>query len=167
MKRIKLSKNFYLDEFQQSATAARHGIDMSIQPGGIIHANLQHLCRAVLQPARNHFGPIYIISGYRPTALNKRIGGSSNSQHITGQAADIRVPGHSPLEVARWIRDNCPEFDQVIHEFGEWVHVSISPASRQPRNQTLTAFKMPRSFGRLKTVYTNGLITIKRAKVGS
>ncbi len=163
MKRIPLSKNFYLHEFTRSQTAARHGINMSVIEGGIIYSNLRNLCLNVLQPLRNHFGTVHITSGYRPPKLNKRIGGSSNSQHLYGLAADIVVPGVSPLEVAQWIKANCKGYDQVIHEFGEWVHVSVASRNRAARNQSLTAIKVPRRFRKPKTVYVPGLFTLDEA----
>ncbi|MDH5785346.1 MAG: D-Ala-D-Ala carboxypeptidase family metallohydrolase [Chromatiales bacterium] len=167
MKRIQLSKNFYLDEFQRSQTATRHGIDMTIVEGGVFHANLKRLCRDVLQPVRNHFGPVSITSGYRPAKLNKLIKGSKTSQHLTCQAADFVVPGHTPLEVARWIRDNCKGYDQLIHEFGEWVHVSVPQHNQLPRQMNLTAAKLSGLFGRLKTVYVTGLISVETAIKGA
>lgn len=163
MDRIQLTKNFYLDEFQVSQTAVRHGIDMSIQEGGIFHHNLKHLCVNVMQPVRDHFGPVVVLSGYRPTKLNRLIGGSGTSQHVTAQAGDFNVPGHSPLKVAKWIRDNCDGYDQLIHEFGRWVHCSVPAINKVPRLQCLTAMKRKGAFGRMKTVYFNGLLEIVEA----
>jgi uncharacterized protein YcbK (DUF882 family) len=44
--------------------------------------------------------PIYILSGYRNPTYNQRIGGAKKSYHMTGKAADIRVKGMTPAEVA-------------------------------------------------------------------
>lgn len=162
MSRQKLTNNFYLDEFLRSQFAARHGIDMRVSPDGVIAGNLRRLCISVLQPLRDALGPVTITSGYRPPVLNRRIGGSVTSQHQYGLAADIVVAGHTPLEVARWVRDNTP-FDQVIHEFGQWVHVSVPAMNRSARKQTLTAVKVPRRLRRPRTVYVPGLFTLERA----
>ena len=43
--------------------------------------------------------PMIITSGYRTPSHNKRVGGASNSQHIYGRAADIKVRGVSPSTV--------------------------------------------------------------------
>jgi uncharacterized protein YcbK (DUF882 family) len=58
-------------------------------------------CAQNLQALRNAIKkPIYIISGYRNPTYNNRIGGAKKSYHMTGKAADIRVRGMSPGEVA-------------------------------------------------------------------
>jgi len=54
-----------------------------------------------LQVIRDHIGrPITVNSGYRSPKHNKAIGGASNSFHMKGMAADIRVDGMSPKELA-------------------------------------------------------------------
>jgi hypothetical protein len=163
MSRVQLSRNFYLDEFTRSQTAARHGIDVAVIEGGVIYSNLRRLCLHVLQPLRDALGPVHVTSGYRPPKLNRLIGGSSTSQHQYGQAADIVVSGHSPLEVARWLRDHGKAYDQLIHEFGEWVHVSVPGSGKSPRNERLTAVKVPRLIGKPRTVYVPGLYTVDAA----
>ena len=57
----------------------------------------------VLQKIRIHFGkPVTINSGYRTASYNAKIGGSPNSQHLNGKAADIRVSDVTPLAVAQY-----------------------------------------------------------------
>lgn len=43
-----------------------------------------------LDVARKKFGPIEVISGYRDPFHNKRVGGKPNSQHLYGNAVDLR-----------------------------------------------------------------------------
>lgn len=163
MPRNQLTRNFYLDEFQRSQTATRHGIAIEIVEGGPVYSNLRHLCVRILQPLRDALGPVHIDSGYRPPRVNRLVGGDDTSQHLYGLASDILVPGHSPLEVACWIRDYLHTYDQLIHEYGQWVHVSIAARGRTPRMQCLTAVKVPRRFRRPKTVYVPGLWPVERA----
>lgn len=158
MKRQPLSRNFYLDEFTRSQTAARHGIDMTVASGSEVYRNLKLLAELALQPARDALGPIFISSGYRPVALNRAIGGSSTSAHVHGLAADIAVSGHSPLEVARWFERSGIAFDQVIHEFGRWVHVGIVPEGQVPRQQLLTAARV-----KGRTTYLYGIHSMDEA----
>lgn len=135
---MKLSEHFDLDEFTRSATADRLHIDNSLNPsdptGQSIINNLRNLCQQVLEPLREHFGiPIMVSSGYRCPELNQAVGGVPNSQHLTGEAADIILPPltlnthHSTLnEWFYWLIDNVP-FDQLGFESRgttKWIHVS-------------------------------------------
>ena len=137
---MNLSKNLTLFEMTRSDMAKRKGI--SNQPTPEHLANMIILAEKIFQPIREHFGvPIYISSGYRSAALNKKIGGAKNSQHCLGQAIDIDMDGHphvSNVEVFKWIRENLI-FDQLIWEFGnstspDWVHVSYSPTGTNRRH---------------------------------
>lgn len=58
---------------------------------------------AILQKIREHFGkPVYINSAYRCAKHNAAVGGSSGSYHTKGRAADIRVDGVDPKEIAKY-----------------------------------------------------------------
>lgn len=46
-----------------------------------------------LQELRNKYGKLQITSGYRCVAHNKAVGGSTNSKHTKGQAADFYLDG--------------------------------------------------------------------------
>lgn len=145
---MRLSKNFSLEEFAYSQTAARMGRPVVI-PDAIVPA-IRSLVVEVLQPLRSDVRrSIWVMSGYRPAWLNKAVGGSSRSQHMTGEAADIQVSGLSPIQVCRRIIALELPFDQLILEFNQWTHVSHSPRNRR---QVLTAKKVAG-----KTVYLNGL----------
>jgi len=103
--------------------------------------NLRRLCVDILQPLREYVGvPITISSGFRPLELNTLIGGSTTSAHMDGRAADIIIEGIKPLAVAQSIESLELHYDQLIHEFKEWVHVGISPEDVDIRLQTLTAY---------------------------
>ena len=92
---------------------------------------LTALCSTLLEPVRARFGPVAIHSGYRSAAVNAKIGGSPTSQHMRGEAADLHVPGHSLLEVFRWIvTESQLPYGQVIlegHTPAEpsWIHLSL------------------------------------------
>lgn len=128
---MKISKNFSLEEFSRSETAQRLKIDNALGTEQII--NLCALVHHVLQPLRDHYGqPVKISSGYRCQALNKAVGGVSNSQHMMGQASDIKITGVTPTHIADYIANNLP-YDQVIL-YPTFVHVSYSiQANRRHR----------------------------------
>ncbi len=144
---MRLSPNFTLAEMERSPTALRLGIDNQAPDDAIKQLTL--LCQEVLQPLRDHFGPVTVSSGYRCPALNQHIGGSVRSQHCLGQAADIVITGVTPLDVCRWFVDVQISFDQLIYE-GTWTHISISDT---PRAKVLTAHF---SNGRVR--YSRGLV---------
>ncbi len=148
---MKLSKNFSLDEFLVSGTAERLDIDMT--PDGNIIENLQRLVTGCLQPLRDETGPIFISSGYRPLELNTRIGGSKTSAHVTGNAADFKVLNQTPFETSQLVVDLELPVDQIIHEFGRWVHLGVADVLR---GQQLTAY---RKSG--KTRYVTGIIPME------
>ncbi len=136
-----LSAHFHIAEFTFSQTAIRMGREVVIEPDSSIYLNLIDLCEMVLEPLRKKLNrPINISSGFRPEWLNTAIGGASTSQHMLGQAADIRVAGVHAREVARALIDTGVEFDQLIVEFGRWVHVSYNFANN--RGEVLKAEKI-------------------------
>lgn len=128
---MKISKNFSLEEFTHSDTAQRLKIDNA--PGSEQIINLCALVHHVLQPLRDHYGqPVKISSGFRCPALNKAVGGVSRSQHMRGQAADIKIQGVTPTLIADYIANHLP-YDQVII-YPTFVHVSYSiQANRRHR----------------------------------
>ena len=130
MATILLSKNFTLAELTASDTAKARGIKN--EPGLQETVNLTALVHNVLQPLRTAMGePIKIGSGFRCQQLNKAVGGVSNSQHLTGQAADLCIDGdiQKGRKWFEYIRKHLP-FDQLIWEKNPktgscWVHVSF------------------------------------------
>ena len=138
----RLSKNFRLNEFIKSNTAIRLGIDNTPDEESI--ARLEYLANTVAQPIRDHFSLTTIInSGYRCLELNRVLGSSDNSQHVTGNAIDIEVPGVDNYDLAMWVKDNL-DFDQLILEFYDgtpssgWVHVSKTTQGKKDRFDCLT-----------------------------
>jgi len=124
-----LSKHFSLSELTKSDTAIRKGIDNT--PNDQEVENLILLCNEILEPVREHYGiPFAPNSGFRCLDLNRAIGSSDKSQHVSGKAVDFEISGLDNKEVALWVMENC-DFDQLILEFykeGEpssgWVHCS-------------------------------------------
>lgn len=91
---MKLTKNFSKNEFDSK--------DGSIMPESVLK-NIK--CLAInLQVLRDSIDkPISINSGYRSPSHNKRVGGSTNSQHLKGNAGDLRVPGMKPIQLYKHI----------------------------------------------------------------
>jgi len=121
--RLKLSKNFYLSEFIQSQIASRLGIVNNPESRNIIA--LQALVTAILQPVRDEINAaIVITSGYRNDALNKAVGGSDESQHLKGEAADVTSP-QGILNIVDAVRELGLDFDQMlIYPQRGFIHLS-------------------------------------------
>ena len=88
--------------------------------------NLRALVDEVLDPLREAYGrPIRVASGYRCPKLNRLVGGSPNSQHMRGEAADIQpvIGNEADLpELARILIEKG-KFDQLII-YPTFIHVS-------------------------------------------
>lgn len=137
---IQLTKNFKLDEFERSVTANKLGIDNRIKNSEPeIASNILYMCRNVLQPIRDAYGkPITITSGYRCSKLNEIIGGAKNSQHLKGEAVDIKCDSMYTLwtMIMEMIKSGKIEVDQVIDEKNlSWIHISLT--KNKNRNQIL------------------------------
>ncbi len=119
---IKLSDNFFLNEFIISQVAERHGYRN--EPNEKQIESLKLLCVNVLQPLREIINvPIFINSGFRSFDVNAAVGGRFNSQHLEGKAADFVVPSMNLVDVFNIVLHRI-SFDQLIYEFGKWIHVS-------------------------------------------
>ena len=135
-------KYFTLHELCASATARRLGI-LNV-PDETQRENLIRLVDNVLDPLREAWGaPIIVTSGFRCPRLNTVVGGARRSQHMLGEAADIRTVSNQP-EDNRRLRDllitlGLP-FDQLIDEYGcSWLHVSYREG--RLRHQALRALR--------------------------
>ncbi|MDI5890621.1 D-Ala-D-Ala carboxypeptidase family metallohydrolase [Halomonas rhizosphaerae] len=92
---MKLSVNFARHEFACSCGCGFDTIDA---------ATLE-----ILETVRQHFGrPVTVTSGARCRDYNASVGGASQSQHLFGRAADIKIQGHPAMIVADFIEENFP-----------------------------------------------------------
>ena len=67
--------------------------------------------------------PVSITSGFRSIRHNASVGGASNSQHLYGIAADIRVSGKTPVQVAELARTCGFSGIIVYNDSNQFVHV--------------------------------------------
>lgn len=120
-------KYFTIAELCRSTEADKRGINNRCHTEHV--AKLTALVDNVLDPLREWYGkPIIVNSGYRSPELNAVLpGASKNSQHMSGEAADITVGSKEEnKKLFDYIRENLP-FDQLIDEKDfAWVHVSFS-----------------------------------------
>ena len=137
-KHAKLTEHFTLGEMTKTSYKTKDG---NI-PSHVAIENLKRLC-GWLEMLRSEYNkrytvkeePIIINSGYRSWEVNKRVGGSSTSNHLVGCAADIKCYGkEQALRYAVILLDIADEsredFDELIIEVRGsrvWVHFAVRP----------------------------------------
>lgn len=131
-------KYFTLDEFIRSETATIEGINNAI-PDSLIPNAIRTL--ETLDIIRKKLGkPITITSGYRCNELNKAVGGSATSAHLSANAADLSVKGESVRslfgKIATILKENNIPFDQLLAEKNSngvyyCVHIGLGTSNRK------------------------------------
>ena len=132
---MNLSEHFTLEEATYSETAIRNGIDN--QPSTLQLENMKTAAQK-LEQLRAVTGPLRINSWLRLPAVNVAVGGSKVSSHMDGWAIDVSSSKLTPYQLCQEVKKAGIKFDQMIHEFERWMHISFDPAMRQ---QELTIFK--------------------------
>ena len=117
MNDIRLSPHFKLGEFlnlnkyPQNVPTMQHVVNMA------------YGCLMLLEPARLLIGPILINSGFRNPRVNALVGGVQNSQHLLGQAADIRPKDPAQFQRLVAFLKACEYTDQLLTA-SSWLHIS-------------------------------------------
>jgi uncharacterized protein YcbK (DUF882 family) len=113
---MKITNNFSLQEFNSKC-----GREMPTN----VMVNIIELAKN-LQVLRDEVKKsIQITSGYRSPEHNAKVKGAKNSQHITGMAADIKVAGMTPKQVAEVIERLIAEKKMKeggIGIYKTWLH---------------------------------------------
>ena len=123
---VRLSRHFTLAEF---CNPSRYPANV---PTTQQMVNMTYGCLMLLEPARQEVGPIIINSGFRNSRVNNLVGGVKNSQHLLGQAADIRPKDPAQFQRLVAFLRSCEYTDQLLTGPG-WLHISWSPFT-PPRN---------------------------------
>ena len=106
-----LSKNFSSHEFECKCGCGFDDVDSELV--------------LVLQRLRNWWRrPVKINSACRCEAHNAEVGGSKNSQHLLGKAADITIQGISPSEVHRYLCEIYPD-KFGIGKYSSFTHIDV------------------------------------------
>lgn len=127
-----LSEHFTLEEATFSDTAVRQGINN--QPNEKQLENMK-IAAEGMEKIRALLGKgIRVNSWLRLPELNVAVGGSKVSSHMDGWAIDFTCAGFGdPLAVCKAIEASDIKFDQMIHEYGRWTHISFAPEMRQQK----------------------------------
>ena len=133
MENIKLSNHFTLAEF------CKLGKYPDNIPTVQQIANMAYGCRQLLEPARKAIGcPIIVNSGFRNPRVNALVGGVRNSQHLRGQAADIRPKDPRQFQRLVAFLKSHDMTDQLLTGSG-WLHISWCPFS-PPRHDVRVGY---------------------------
>lgn len=147
---MNLSPNFTLEELTRTDNRAlfQKNRDMATASPAV-QANLTRVAVELLEPIRALFKvPVQINSGYRCPELNAAVGGSANSQHVRGEAADMVIRGYESeaqeIEAVRKIRKELPDmkFGQMLVEFG-CIHISLGTKCEVAHYHVPTKTKRP------------------------
>jgi hypothetical protein len=123
------------------ATVTEHRDLLAFQePTLDIQENIRLFAENYFEPARRVLGALRVNSLYRSPALNRAIGGAKNSRHMLGLAADI-YPLHRPLLDSFKVLCSLGIYDQLIWEFGRWIHMGAPLPGQKPRLEKLMVFK--------------------------
>tara|TARA_R100000406_G_scaffold78328_2_gene59152 strand:+ start:411 stop:923 length:513 start_codon:yes stop_codon:yes gene_type:complete len=124
----KLTKNFSAYEFVVSASYPEIAKNIKLCLEDFLH--LRILCLSCLQPLRDQFGSISVLSGKRDQSLNQLVRGSENSDHLIGCAADVSLtyPNFTNEHVFNWVvKDSDIDFRQIIfYPDKNFIHISIN-----------------------------------------
>jgi hypothetical protein len=138
----RISQHISFKEATKSYTAIKHGIDNT--PDQVQLNNMIEVAENIFEPVRVHYGvPIGVSSFFRSKGVNQRVGGSSTSQHMSGEAIDMDADtygGITNAQIFYYIKKNLM-FDQLIWEFGDedepnWVHCSY--VTDRPNRRKIT-----------------------------
>ena len=143
-KNFQLTPHFSYYEMTRSAWAERYHRDNT--PDCLQLAALENLCRVLLEPLRNQFGPIRINSAFRSPMVNEGVGGVGCSKHLSGEAVDIYLPNQETGRAYyRWIVANV-DFDQLLFEHRRdgamWIHCSVCLDPRENRHQSFPNYRV-------------------------
>ena len=155
MEKVELNKSMHLSEHITLGEVTKTSVktaDGNI-PSRVAIENLKNLCENWLEDLRySHntlYGdkdePIIITSGYRSPEVNRAVGGSPTSNHLTGCAVDIRCAGiEQALRYANILLDisdgTKQDYDELFIERSKqgryWIHFAVRPKE----NRRKTAF---------------------------
>ena len=154
-KSIRLSQHFTLGEMTRTGTGIPN------IPSRVSIENLRNICENWLEEMRYDYNtlyclkpgedyetsksvePVIITSGFRSEDVNRAVGGSPSSNHLSGCAVDIRCAGFEQavryasilLDIAD---DTGQDYDELFIERKKavryWLHFAVRPEGNRRKN---------------------------------
>lgn len=125
-----MTKNFTIEELTSSSFALKNNLDNTPDENQL--CNILQSAKQ-LEKVRALFGnhPVKITSGFRSEMVNKAVGGSRTSAHMSGHAFDIKIlNGKSQVENAIYLKKKLKTFDQII-SYKTFIHLGFGPLKRK------------------------------------
>ena len=99
---------------------------------GTGQVRLQRAAVDALQAVRNKIGkPLRIASAYRSAEHNTRVKGSPTSRHMVGDAFDVVMDGHDPVEFEKAAREaGFRGFGYYPESSPPFMHIDMGPARK-------------------------------------
>jgi len=131
----------HLAKWEFIGTQHRQFLEQQEHPPQNIIAQGIEFAQTVFEKTRELVGPLAISSGYRCPGLNIAIGGSKTSAHMQACAVDCYPLRMSLYEAYLVIAQSDVLFDQLIFEYGRWIHLGGPKPGHKPRRQLLMIFE--------------------------
>ncbi len=128
---MELTKHFNYSEFISSKQYPELASKLKLDSSEKLIIRL--LCQSILQPIRDEFGKVEIVSGKRSIELNNKVKGSATSDHLYCSAADISTLAYLP-DVYEWIIKNHLPYRQLIL-YDRSIHVAINIPCKDYKHQ--------------------------------
>ena len=154
MEKVELNKSMHLSEHITLGEVTKTSVKTAGEniPSHVAIENLRNICENWLEDLRySHntlYGdkdePIIITSGYRSPEVNRAVGGSPTSNHLTGCAVDIRCAGiEQALRYANILMDIADgtkrDYDELFIERNKlgryWIHFAVRPKGNRRKTE--------------------------------
>lgn len=129
---MKLTPNFMLIEFTASNTARQRGITNVPNDAELENIKFSAIQMEIVRVLCGN-KPCRITSGYRTQELNRAVGGSSTSDHVTGLAVDFAISGLTGKEICNILENSNLQYDQIIDYGAARIHIGFGKRMRRKR----------------------------------
>ena len=166
MNNVEVKKSIHLSQHYTLGEMTKTGTGIPNIPSRVSIENLRNLCENWLEEMRYDYNtlyclkpgedyetsqsvePVIITSGFRSEDVNRAVGGSPSSNHLSGCAVDIRCAGFEQavryatilLDIAD---DTRQDYDELFIERKKggryWLHFAVRPEDNRRKNGFINA----------------------------